>query len=268
MNLVWRIKQATIAGALMAAVFGGAGSAAAASVQPGVTPAVGGPSTRFTFVADGFKGDPDDGENDNSNNAEMVSFWINLPGGQALRAVEDGAGEDAENKGTAQASRAGQAELTWRAPANMPAGAYTLVAHGNESGHEAVIPFRLEGSTRGIMMAAPATVTPNGGPAGASFTFVIGGFNGDLDEGKDDNTNNAEKVAFWINTPDGQTIRAFRAGLDEDDDAEDATLEQASRAGTVEWTWQAPADATPGIYTLVAHGLESEREQVIAVEIR
>jgi hypothetical protein len=267
MHLLWRIKQATIVGTLAAIVAGGVGSAAAAgTVQPSVTPTAGGPNTRFTFTVDGFKGDPDEGENDNANNAEMVSFWINMPGGQAFRAVDDSAEVDAEDQGVAQASREGQATLNWRAPANLPAGAYTLVAYGKESGYQAVVPFRIEGSTRGIMMATSAAVTPNGGAAGTSFTFTLGGFNGDLDDGEEDNANNAEEVAFWINTPDGQTFRAIGAGRDDDD--EDASLEQASRDGTVEWTWQAPADATPGIYTLVAHGLESEREQTIAVEIR
>jgi hypothetical protein len=286
MNLLWRIKQATVVGTLAALVVGGVGSAAAAplqgdlavapevsaaaeAVQASVTPAVGGPSTRFTFVAAGFKGDPDDGDKDTTNDAEMVSFWINTPDGQTIRAIRDGTDKDSANRSAARASRSGVVELIWRAPADLSAGAYTLVAHGNESGLNVTIPFRIEGNARGAQIAAPYTVTPNAGAAGTSFTFVVNGFKGDVDDGDKDDSNDAEKVSFWINTPDGQTIRAIRAGTDEDDkDKEKATVARASRAGTVEWTWQAPTGATPGTYTLVAHGLESEREQVIAFEIR
>jgi hypothetical protein len=269
MNLLRRIKQATIVGSLAAVFIGGASSAAAAPAHPNVVPAVGGSNTRFTFVVGGFQGDPDDGDEDTVNDAEKVSFWINMPDGQSFRAVRDGASKDADDKGFAQANRAGEAELTWRAPENLPAGSYTLVAHGNQSGYETVVPFRLEGGSRGILMSESATVTPNNGSAGTSFSFVIGGFQGDPDDGDEDTTNDAEKVAFWINTPDGQAIRATRTGLKpEDKDADKATVDQAYRDGTVVWTWQAPADAAPGIYTLVAHGLQSEREQVIAIEIR
>jgi hypothetical protein len=235
-------------------------SAAAAATQPSVTPSVSGPGTRFSFVASGFKGDPDEGD-DQNNDAEKVSFWINTPDGQTIKATDD-----TNDKSYERASRDGQAEWSWVAPADALQGAYTLVAHGNESGHEVLIPFQIEGSTRGLLMAESYTVTPSAGTPAASFRFVINGFLGDPKDGDEDKSNNAEKVAFWINTPDGQTIKAIRAGADEDDF--EASVDRASRSGQVELTWQAPANATPGTYTLVAHGLESEREQVIAFEIR
>jgi len=239
-----------------------------AASQPTVTPAVGGPSTRFIFVADGFKGDPDDGDKDTTNDAEEVSFWVNTPDGHAIRAIHDGAENNSKDASSVRASRAGAITWAWRAPQDAPAGVYTLVAYGNESGHSVVIPFRVDGNTRGLLMTAPYSVAPSVGAAGASFHFVVNGFNGDLDDGDNDKSNDAEKVAFWINTPDGQTIRAIRASIDKDNrDKPEATVARANRAGTVEWTWQAPANATPGTYTLVAHGLQSEREQVIAFEI-
>src|SRR5262249_10161902 len=129
------------------------GISAAAAAQPSVTPAVGGPSTRFTFVAVGFKGDPQDNHDDKSNDAEMVSFWIKRPGGQAIRSIRDGADKDSDNRSSARASRAGDVEWTWRAPADAVAGAYTLVAHGNQSGHDVVIPFRIDSNNRGVVMA-------------------------------------------------------------------------------------------------------------------
>jgi len=236
------------------------GISAAAASQPSVTPTGGGPNTHFSFVASGFKGDPDEGD-DNQNDAEKVSFWINTPDGRTIKATDDD-----NDKSYERASRDGQAEWSWRAPADALQGAYTLVAHGTESGHDVVIPFQIEGSTAGLLLSAPYTVTPAAGTPAASFRFVINGFLGDPKDGDEDKSNNAEKVAFWINTPDGQTIKAIRAGADEDD--YEAAVDRASRSGQVELTWQAPANATPGTYTLVAHGLESEREQVVAFEIR
>jgi len=239
-----------------------------AASQPSVTPAMGGPSTRFTFVADGFKGDPKDSDNDTVNNAEEVSFWINTPTGYAIQAIQDGAEKASKDASSLRASREGTITWAWRAPQDASAGAYTLVAYGNESRHTVTIPFSIDGSTRGVLMNMPYTVAPNVGAAGASFHFVINGFNGDPKDSDNDTTNDAEKVTFWINTPDGQTIRAIRMGVDKDKrDAPEATVARANRAGTVDWTWQAPANTAPGTYTLVAHGLQSEREQVIAFQI-
>jgi hypothetical protein len=233
----------------------------AAASTPSVTPTAGGPSTRFSFVATGFKGDPKNDDEDTHNDAELVSFWINTPDGRTIKASD----EDTE-KSYERANRDGQAAWSWRAPKDAIVGAYTLVAHGNESGHDVLIPFSIDGSTRGVLMAEPYSVTPAAATPGASFRFVVNGFLGDPKDGDDDKSNNAEKVTFWINTPDGQTIKALRAGADKDDDQ--ASVEQASRSGQVELTWDAPANAIPGTYTLVAHGLESEREQVVTFTIR
>jgi hypothetical protein len=251
---------ALLAGSLLNLVVTPGISAAAESTQASVSPATGGPSTRFTFVADGFKGDPKDNDDDKHNDAELVSFWINTPDGHVIKAVRDGADADDDDASVVRASRAGQAELAWRAPSDALAGKYTLVAHGIESGYEAVIPFRIEGSARGVQITEPATVTPAAGTAGTRFTFAIYGFSGESDSA------DPELVSFWINTPDGHVIKAVRDGADADDN--DASVVRASDAGKAELTWQAPLDAAAGKYTLVAHGIETEREQVIAFEIR
>jgi hypothetical protein len=252
---------AVLAGSLLNLAVAPGISAAAAATQPSVTPAVSGPGTRFDFVATGFKGDPKENDDDTFNDAEKVSFWINTPDGQTIKATDDDGDLSYE-----RASRDGQAAWSWLAPEDAIPGAYSLVAHGNESGLNVVIPFRVEGSTRGVLVAMPYTVTPAAGTSGANFSFVINGFKGDPKDGDEDKSNNAELVSFWINTPDGKTIKAIRAGADEDDS--DASVERASRSGQVELTWQAPAGAIPGTYTLVAHGIESQREQVIAFAIR
>jgi hypothetical protein len=63
------------------------------------------------FVAAGFKGDPDDGDKDTTNDAKLVSFWINTPDGRAIRAIRDGTDKDSDNKSAARASRLGTGEL-------------------------------------------------------------------------------------------------------------------------------------------------------------
>jgi len=261
-RLAWLGVPALLLGSLLNLVVA-PGISAAAEVAASVTPAAGGPNMSFTFVASGFKGDVDDGNDDKSNDAERVSFWINTPAGRTIRAADD------DNAASyARASRAGTVRWTWRAPADALPGSYTLVAHGNESGRDVVIPFTIDASAgvRGTLITADHTVTRSAGAAGTSFTFDLYGFKGDVDDGKDDQTNNAELVSFWINQPNGTVIRAVRAGVDKDD--ENASVVRASRAGKATLTWKVPANALPGTYTLVAFGNDSERQQVVAFEIR
>jgi hypothetical protein len=255
----WLSVLALLVGLMASAAFAPGVSAAAAS--PSVTPEVGGPHTRFTFVADGFMGDAD--TEDEYNDAEMVSFWINTPDGQTMGAVRDGVHKDDPNPTAVRANSAGHVEYSWRAMEGLTTGRYTMVAYGNYSAHTVVIPFRIEGNSRGEVINAPATVSPAVGSAGSTFTFVISGFK--VDDDNDEFSNNAEKVVFWVNMPNGVTEEAYCPGADEDD--ENATLTQANPGGQVVWIWQAPSNAVSGKYTLVAHGLESEHEQVISFEI-
>jgi hypothetical protein len=259
-RLAWLGVLALLLGSLLNLVVA-PGISAAAEAAASVTPATGGPDMSFTFVASGFKGDVDEGDDDNTNDAERVSFWINTPDGRTIRAADDN--NDASYK---RASRAGTVEWTWHAPDDALPGSYTLVAHGNDTGRDVVIPFTIDAGARAPLMAANYTVTPNAGAAGSSFTFDLYGFKGDVDDGKDDQANNAELVSFWINQPNGTVIKAVRAGVDKDDDR--ASVVRASRAGKATLTWKAPANAVPGTYTLVAFGNESERQQVVAFEIR
>src|SRR5262245_54124328 len=86
-RMAWLGVLALLAGSLLNLVVAPSVSAAAEAALS-VTPAVGGPSMRFTFTASGFKGDLDDGDDDKSNDAEKVSFWINTPDGRAIRATD------------------------------------------------------------------------------------------------------------------------------------------------------------------------------------
>jgi hypothetical protein len=86
---------------------------------------------------------------------------------------------------------------------------------------------------------------PAVGAPGARFTFIASGFK------------SRERVAVWINTPDGRVITT---GLE--------NLEQATREGRVTWSWAAPEDAALGVWQFVAHGTSSNVERVLSIEIR
>lgn len=247
---------------------GTSGAAQAQSAAEGsVTPSSGGGGTRFVFSAGGFLGDPDDGEDDTANSAERVAFWINTPNGGTIRATRDGADADsASAPTTTRASRAGSVTWEWRAPADIAPGRYTLVAHGLTSERNVVIAFEVIVGSRGMILDAPASASPPIGAAGTVFSFTAAGFTGDADDGDEDRSNDAEKVVFWINNPDGSVTQGSRA--DVEDDASNAHEVRADRSGQVTVRWAAPADATPGVYTMVIFGLESERVQVIQFELR
>lgn len=86
-----------------------------------------------------------------------------------------------------------------------------------------------------------ATVNPPAGPAGTRFSFLADGFRGN------------EKLDLWLNAPDGRVI-ATRP------DAE--AQRSAARNGRVAWSWTAPSDAQPGVWSLVARGQRSGYEVV------
>ncbi|MBX0328332.1 hypothetical protein K2Z83_11660 [Oscillochloris sp. ZM17-4] len=104
---------------------------------------------------------------------------------------------------------------------------------------------------------AAQSVAPEQGVPGTAFVFKADGF-----------STNGEKVAFWINTPDGQVIST--KPLPKADKAGNTTTPLMADAGTTgEATlyWTAPSTAALGNYTLVAHGLASQHEDVIPFSI-
>jgi len=94
----------------------------AAPAQLSVSPSSGAPGARFVFSAAGFKAD------------EHISVWLNLPNGQV---------REARTEGRAQAGPDGHAGWGWIAPTDAPLGTWQMVAHGRESGIEAVASFTL-----------------------------------------------------------------------------------------------------------------------------
>jgi opacity protein-like surface antigen len=90
--------------------------------QGEVVPYAARPGALFTFYANGF------------NAPEPLVFWINRPDGRA-QAVE------VERSWI----ESGRADWSWIAPEDLPAGFYTMVIRGVDSGTERAIPFEIRG---------------------------------------------------------------------------------------------------------------------------
>ncbi len=86
-----------------------------------VSPTSGPPGTQFNFAADGFE------------DGERIGYWLNTPTGIL---ADPGFFFDAEDDGDAR--------WNWRAPSGVTPGVYEMVARGNESQVEHVIPFTIE----------------------------------------------------------------------------------------------------------------------------
>jgi hypothetical protein len=101
------------------------------------------------------------------------------------------------------------------------------------------------GSASAQSAGEQSNVFPAVGAPGARFTFIASGFKPQ------------ERVAVWINTPDRRVITD---GLE--------NLEKATRDGRVTWSWSAPEDGPLGVWQMVAHGIASNHEQVLSLELR
>jgi hypothetical protein len=162
---------------------------------------------------------------------EAVGTWLNTPAGESI---------EAEVNQLYHANGEGRADWYWVAPFGVPTGTWEMVARGLDSGYEVVIPFEITvGEARGV------NVQPEVGSPGTRFAFFALDFE------------DSEEVAVWVNDPTGQ--------------AQEADVEELHRAnddGRVDWYWDAPDDAMPGIWQMVIYGIESETERTVTFEIR
>ena len=90
-----------------------------------------------------------------------------------------------------------------------------------------------------------SSVFPEVGTPGGRFTFLASGFK------------SKERVAVWINTPDG---KVSTTGIE--------NLETATRDGRVTWSWTAPEQGSLGVWQMVAHGTSSNVEKILTFEVR
>jgi hypothetical protein len=187
---------------------------------------VGRPGDEFDFYAEGFEDE------------ERVGYWINAPDGSIISS--DGYWADANDDG--------RADWDWRAPANAMSGFYSMVARGESSFVEVVIPFQIapheERPGEAPEEGADYGVEPGVGAPGDEFDFYAEGFA------------NEERVGYWLNAPDGSIISSRGYWID------------ANTSGRADWEWRAPGNAMTGLYVMVARGESSGVEQTIPFEIR
>lgn len=161
---------------------------------------------------------------------EQVGSWLAAP---------DGTSVDATPYLTAD----GQGKVTWRwaSPAGAQAGAWRAVTKGATSGVEVQLAFTVTGgnAATSTTQTAQATVDPTSATPGATLTFTLDGFA------------KTEQVAYWPTRPDGTVDTARRTPV------------SADGAGHATLSWQIPADAQAGSWTMTFEGLTSD--QVVTV---
>ncbi len=186
----------------------------------GASPAAGGPGTTFTFTATGFRDKP-----------EKIFFWFNDPNGKGVN------GPDWKRNAVD-----GTVTWEWTAPANAADGQWQAVAHGEKSDITRAIPFTITRDKP--LVTGSASVSPESGGPGTTFTFTASGYKQD------------ERVGYWLNLPDGTVLRF------------DHELWGDSKGG-VTWTWTAPADAQRGLYVMAVRSSQSDKfDNDVSYEIR
>jgi hypothetical protein len=232
--------------ALSALPFGpqAGGRAVAQEPEKAVQPPSGSPGTTFAFFATGLGGN------------DQYVYWATSPDGTVYGRPEY----------RTQSFR-GRADWTWTAPADARPGIWTMLIRRPEEDddtdrekdrkqREAVtIPFEIVAPGGQPSQPAPPpdaqpdpvqqAVQPALGAAGTEFAFFATGFDAD------------ERVGYWVNAPNGEIIS--------DDEG---YTSRANRDGRADWRWASRDTATPGFYSMVARGVESGVERVIAFEIR
>lgn len=231
-----------------------------ASAQTIAAPQWGVPGSTFVFLGSGFKGSSGDHE---GAAGEKLVFWINTPDG---RMIDTRQLDDEDDVGRTEVPLTGGARhdgtfvFTWKSPLDSVIGDYTMVAHGMSSKHEEIFPFTIK--PQSAMTVVQRTVIPEVGKAGTGFYFTAKGFQGG--PSKDDA---GERIAYWINLPDGRVI-ATEDEKDDDELTPSPLIDRARHDGTVRLTWTAPADAPAGSYTLVMHGLETQLEVILPFTVQ
>ncbi len=169
---------------------------------------------------------------------EMVSYWATDPDGRVYEGDQ------------VKATFSTRADWYWQAPSSGKAGYWVMVARGTASQVERVIFFELQ-ATEGNIPASTAAqqchetydtaVNPSEGAPGTEFDFFARGFRA------------YERVVFWIMSPGGFMQQVGDFGT--------------NTYGRVDWSWEAPPNAMPGTWVLIARGDVSHIEHTICFKI-
>jgi hypothetical protein len=178
-----------------------------------VNPTSGGPGTVFSFRATGY--------NDGIE-IDKINTWLEDPNGRRL-----------DGPAGLEADRSGVVAFDWVAPADVAAGTWTMFVRGEDTELLQQINFTIVRDTP-APTGPPASVAPERGGPGTTFTFKAGGYKRD------------ERVGYWLNTPDGTIVR-FDRELTGD------------RDGFVTVTWTAPSNAQRGTYIMAFRSSNSDR---------
>lgn len=88
-------------------------------------------------------------------------------------------------------------------------------------------------------------VMPTAGTPGTLFSFYATGFR------------DSEEIVYWLNTPQGNVFGEPVPG----------DYRAYTYQGRADWSWEAPGDAAPGQWTVIAHGVDSKFEVAISFEV-
>lgn len=159
---------------------------------------------------------------------EEVSFWVTAPNGT----LYPGGSRPYNKDYVFTANGDGTAAWAWAAPEEATPGIYLMVAQGAQSQQSVVIRFTIEQAAAAPIPTAP-TASPAAGPAGTTFTFAASGYNA------------RERVSYWLDPPNGAPF------------GDGSYYVTSTGAGVATVTWTAPADAAPGTWSMIIHGLDS-----------
>lgn len=167
---------------------------------------------------------------DGFQRSEKIGWWATAPDGTIFQGGIDD-----------KANEAGHFEWQWTAPANAMSGLWRMIAQGKNSASPRIISFEITSSTTPPPAPTepprpPYQVTPTSGPPGITFTFEVEG----LVPG--------ERFGYWADAPD-HSIYPGTQELNVDD------------AGKITWSWQAPIDALPGDWMMVAESSTSSGKE-------
>jgi hypothetical protein len=146
--------------------------------------------------------------------------------------------------------------LTYSVDTNgLPSGAYSLVAHGLNTGREAVLDFTITGGP------APALSTGDNTSVTAGTILTISGASFEADE----------PIGLWINVPAGTSVDSNSLGQDNTEVVDGVigldAMGAADDSGAFTYSLDTSGLAS-GTYSLVAHGLRTGMEKVLIFTIQ
>lgn len=210
------VSQGRVSRKLVALTFTVTGANAPAAVQQRervtVQPQRAAPGATLVFTLAGYERN------------EEVGYWPTQPDGVA----------DTSRRKPIIVAGDGRAELHWEVPERAVGGAWVMTFRGRATQREVRVPFEVIDAAP----VTPASVDPQLGAPGTSFTFQAYGFRP------------IERLDTWLERPDGTLQRG-------------PTGARANGDGLVVWRWTAPGDAPGGPWTMVARGQDSERTERI-----